>query len=292
MLRDMGSISTDYPFDPDASALHHIIDWGWMWVLRFDNGVTSAGFSLQNHQYPLDTSISVEDEWAALLSTYPTIGEIFQGSRAVRELTRTGPMQRRLTRSAGRLEGATGTSPLAGGWAILPQGAAFVDPWLSPGISQSLICVARLARILGQSDGSILVDGLDDYERRMFAEADVVDDITSACMACFDQFQAMTAVSMLYFVAAIYVEESLRGRVASVTPVDGETLDRLGFLLAHENGYRKIVRKVCSQARNGDSAERIINTVGALLGDYDLVDLCDPARPNMHPYREFAGRPS
>jgi FADH2 O2-dependent halogenase len=27
----------------DDAALHHVFDGGWVWVLRFNNGITSAG---------------------------------------------------------------------------------------------------------------------------------------------------------------------------------------------------------------------------------------------------------
>src|SRR5690349_6312334 len=35
------------PYRPDDAALHHVFDGGWMWVLRFNNGITSAGFALE-----------------------------------------------------------------------------------------------------------------------------------------------------------------------------------------------------------------------------------------------------
>ena len=34
------------PYVDDWAAVHHLIDEGWMYSLRFDDGVTSAGFSL------------------------------------------------------------------------------------------------------------------------------------------------------------------------------------------------------------------------------------------------------
>ncbi|MBO0798507.1 MAG: FAD-dependent oxidoreductase, partial [Blastocatellia bacterium] len=36
------------PYPPDDSAVHHVFDGGWMWVLRFNNGVTSAGIAVSN----------------------------------------------------------------------------------------------------------------------------------------------------------------------------------------------------------------------------------------------------
>ena len=34
------------PYPIDDAALHHVFDGGWMWVLRFGNGVTSAGIAV------------------------------------------------------------------------------------------------------------------------------------------------------------------------------------------------------------------------------------------------------
>src|SRR5206468_10436484 len=34
------------PYPDDWAAVHHLIDEGWMYSLRFDHGVTSAGFLL------------------------------------------------------------------------------------------------------------------------------------------------------------------------------------------------------------------------------------------------------
>src|SRR5436190_1849693 len=35
-----------HPYPPDDAALHHVFPGGWMWVLRFNNGITSAGAAL------------------------------------------------------------------------------------------------------------------------------------------------------------------------------------------------------------------------------------------------------
>ncbi|HSS44778.1 MAG TPA: FAD-dependent oxidoreductase, partial [Thermoanaerobaculia bacterium] len=34
------------PFPVDAAAVHHVFDGGWIWVLRFNNGITSAGVAV------------------------------------------------------------------------------------------------------------------------------------------------------------------------------------------------------------------------------------------------------
>ena len=45
-VRDVAQGLPDGPYPDDWAAVHHLIDEGWMYSLRFDDGVTSAGFSL------------------------------------------------------------------------------------------------------------------------------------------------------------------------------------------------------------------------------------------------------
>ena len=56
------------PYPDDWAAVHHIIDEGWMYSLRFDDGVTSAGFVLTPRG--ADVARAARDgatKWAALL---------------------------------------------------------------------------------------------------------------------------------------------------------------------------------------------------------------------------------
>ena len=53
------------PFSADDAAQHHLIDHGWMWMLRFNQGVTSVGYTTLSHQ-PLP-------ELESLKSRYPSI---------------------------------------------------------------------------------------------------------------------------------------------------------------------------------------------------------------------------
>ncbi|MFM8222325.1 MAG: hypothetical protein ACKOJF_25745, partial [Planctomycetaceae bacterium] len=61
-----GHSQAPHPFPCDAAALHHVIDGGWMYVLRFNNGITSAGFLLDTRQHP-DRGDSPDEEWRRLL---------------------------------------------------------------------------------------------------------------------------------------------------------------------------------------------------------------------------------
>jgi FADH2 O2-dependent halogenase len=258
--------TAQHPFPCDAAALHHIIDHGWMWVLRFDNGITSAGFSLDPDVYPLNADEAPDAEWGRLLDRYPSLHHQFAAAKRIRPWARTGRLQRRLTRAAGP------------DWALLPHAAGFLDAWLSPGIAQTLFAVERLGRILAE-DGRTAQRKrrLAEYGESVLRELAWVDDITGTCFACFDRFEVMVTVSMLYFVAAIYCEERERAGQASADAA---------FLLADDDRYRAIAARVVREAPSvpAAAAASFAAEFRAAVQPYVRAGLCDPARRNMYPY--------
>jgi FADH2 O2-dependent halogenase len=258
--------SAGHPFPCDAAALHQIIDGGWMWVLRFDSGVTSAGFSLDPEVHPIRPGDSPEAEWERLLGAYPSLARQFAAAEPVRPFVRTGRLQRRLTRAAGA------------DWALLPHAAGFLDAWLSPGIAQTLFAVNRLGRILAEDwRGPRRERRLAEYGAAVLRELAWVDEITGTCFACFDRFDVLAAVSMLYFVAAIYCEE--RERAGQAEPDEA-------FLLADDAAYREAAATACREAPRVSAAEAggFAAGVGRALAPYNRAGLCDPRRRNLYPY--------
>jgi FADH2 O2-dependent halogenase len=259
------AFNADHPFLCDAAALHQIIDGGWMWVLRFENGITSAGFSLDPDVHPVRSDETAEQEWRRLLETYPSLARQFARAEPVRPFTRTGRLQRRFTQAAGP------------DWALLPHTAGFLDAWLSPGIAQTLFAVNRLARALEGWRTSHFAARLAEYDRLVLRELEWVDEITGTCFACMDRFPVMAVASMLYFTAAIYCEE--RERRGEASPHDA-------FLLADHDEYRAIAAKLFRTARTLPAADahRFLLEARAMLEPYNSCGLLDPSRNNMYPY--------
>jgi FADH2 O2-dependent halogenase len=265
LLADTGATAR-HPFPCDAAALHHIIDHGWMWVLRFDNGITSAGFSLDPDVYPLRPEETPQAEWDRLLQAYPSLHRQFASAERVQPWVRTGRLQRRLTQAAGA------------DWALLPHAAGFLDAWLSPGIAQTLYAVDRLGRILAEDGRSPRRERrLAEYGQSVLEELAWVDQITGTCFACFDRFEVLATVSMLYFVAAIWCEE--RERAGRADP-------DAAFLLADDPHYRAIAADVCRRAPAlpADAAKEFAAEFGRAVAAYNVAGLCDPGRCNMYPY--------
>ena len=133
---DEGTPRERPPYAMDDAALHHVFDGGWMWVLRFGNGVTSAGIAVTDD---LASELGLPDgapAWHRFLSRYPSIAAQFADAQPTREFTWMPTLSWRAARASGP------------GWAMLPSAAAFVDPLFSTGIPLTLLGIERLARIL------------------------------------------------------------------------------------------------------------------------------------------------
>ena len=107
-----------------------------MYSLRFDDGITSAGFLLTPRGL---SSLALPDHadaatvWQTLVARYPTLATIFAESSPVMPIAFRPLIQHRLTRATGER------------WLLMPHAYAFVDPLFSTGIAWSLRAVERLA---------------------------------------------------------------------------------------------------------------------------------------------------
>ena len=191
-----GGCVADHPYPCDDAAIHHVFDGGWMWVLRFENGVTSAGFSLNPDRFPRELAGSPESEWSAIMARLPAVAEQFQRAKPIVPWRQTGRIQRRLARSAGP------------NWVTLPNTAAFHDPFHSTGNTFTLIGIDRLMDILERCwRRPELVAELRHYDALVQAETEFVDLVVSGSFAGFREFERMIAMSMFYFATSIWSEE-------------------------------------------------------------------------------------
>jgi FADH2 O2-dependent halogenase len=240
------------PYPIDAAALHHVFDEGWMWVLRFGNGVTSAGVAVTD-ALAADLRLSDgEPAWTRLLARYPSIAAQFADARAIREFTWMPHVPYRASRAAGA------------GWAMLPSAAGFVDPLFSTGMPLTLLGVERLAAILeagapGRPAGADADRRLREYEQITLAEADHTARFVAGCYAAFPRFQDFTAGSMFYFAAASYSEMARRlGRPTR------------GFLCMDDAEYAAAMARLSP------------DEVAGAIDRFNVAGLCDPAKRNWY----------
>ncbi|HEY2379242.1 MAG TPA: tryptophan 7-halogenase [Gemmatimonadaceae bacterium] len=189
------------PYVDDWAAVHHVIDEGWMYSLRFDHGTTSAGFLLSPRGMGTLETRDGETLWRALLARYPTIAALFGDARALMPMAFRPLIQHRLTRAAGAR------------WALMPHAFAFVDPLFSTGIAWSLRAVERLGglfEVAKRSAGMPDATALARYESLLAAEADQIDRLVAGAYESMAHFELFTAQAMLYFAAVSYAEVSQR----------------------------------------------------------------------------------
>jgi FADH2 O2-dependent halogenase len=202
-VRFIGDAGVEFPSGPypdDWAAVHHLIDEGWMYSLRFDHGVTSAGFSLTPRGIAALAprgEINAAELWRTLLDRYPTIGALFADARPVMPIAYRDLIQHRLTCSAGER------------WVMLPHAYAFVDPLFSTGIAWSLRAVERLALCF---EGRRLpnAEQLGRYDALLAAEADQIDRVVAGAYEAMAHFDLFAAHAMLYFSTVSFAETRQR----------------------------------------------------------------------------------
>jgi len=187
------------PYPLDDAALHHVFDGGWMWVLRFGNGVTSAGVAVTDAVAESLALSDGEPAWHRFLERYPSIGEQFADAKAIMPFVYAPRLAYRAAKSAGP------------GWVMLPSAAAFIDPLFSTGIPLTLLGIERLGRILSESWSSGDLDArLQEYSRVTRFESDATADLISGSYAGMRDFPLFAALSMFYFTAASFSEMARR----------------------------------------------------------------------------------
>jgi FADH2 O2-dependent halogenase len=243
------------PYPMDDAALHHVFDDGWMWVLRFGNGVTSAGIAVTES---LANDLRLADgapAWDRFLARYPSIAAQFAGATPTREFTWMPRVSYRAATAAGD------------GWSMLPSAAAFIDPLFSTGIPLTLLGIERLGDAL-ETRG--LTPAL--YGEVTVAEADHTARFIAGCYAAFPRFDAFTAYSMFYFAAASFAEMQRR-----LTPERASG----GFLRAADADYVSAIRDL-SPAMQPPAPDFFARITDATAG-INIAGLCNPARQNWYP---------
>ncbi len=271
-----GGRTEDHPFPCDEAAVHHVLEEGWIWEFRFNDGRTSVGLVLDAEKYPPEPDLPPDREWRRHLRRYPYLGARFVGAQRADppgRIVRSGQLQRLVRRSAGP------------GWALLPFTAGFVDPLHSTGIAHTMSGIERLVGILETHGTSPPPEALDRYSRELEVELRFIDDLVGACYRALPSFRAWVASTKLYFAAATSYE---RRRLA----VRGRPRNALGFLCARDDGLRNVAREACERLASWppsgpppeEAVARYEGFIEEALRPYDEVGLFDPAVPRMYPH--------
>jgi FADH2 O2-dependent halogenase len=264
VLLECGGRIDDHPYHCDHAALHHVLDEGWIWVLRFNNGVTSAGIMYDGERRPADRDANPEAEWESLLRRYSSLGRQFARAHPVRPFTRTGRLQRQARRVAGD------------DWAMLAHAAYFLDALFSSGNAHSLLTIERLARAFAGHWGKpSLKTELAAYQAALLREVDFLDRLVHGCYRVFDRFDLLAPFTMYYFAGAIRSEEQRQQGLAG---------ERDEFLFSHHPPFREAFERGYERLLAGPPAAEYERQVARDIAPYNRAGLCDPGKRNMYPY--------
>lgn len=279
MIGDMFPNLPAGPYADDWAAVHHIIDEGWMYSLRFDDGVTSAGFLLTPSGVASvrRAGDDARGMWRELLIRYPTLQAAFGEATPLMPITYRSEIQHRLARAAGER------------WVLMPHAFAFVDPLFSTGIAWSLRAVERLALAFEAASSGRRIPDLDfveRYDRTVAAEADQIDLVVAGAYEAMAHFDLFAAQAMLYFIAVSFAEASQRlvpddsgcwsGFLGVGDPV-------LGKLPAQSLARLKRIAGGEGSSGTARQREEFADWIAAAAAPRNVAGLADGRRGNLYP---------
>ena len=271
----LGGRAEDHTFDCDDAALHQVLDGGWMWILPFNNGVTSAGFMLDCDRWPLDAAISPEEEWHKTLFQYPSLAEQFAAAQLVAPeggLRRSGRVQRRVERAAGP------------NWAMLPLAAYTLDAMFSTGNAHTLYGIERIVGALERHwRRPELAIELERHDEILQSEISLVDQLVHGCYLCFGRFELFARYAMHYFAAAT-LSESRRCEMGAACPDAFLQATNANFRAVLERSHDRLSRIVAGGPIDQRTIDEFGREVADSLAPFNIAGLCDPAKRNMYPY--------
>lgn len=254
------------PYPPDDAALHHVFPGGWIWVLRFNNGITSAGAALTD---ALATDIGAAEgapAWDRLLDRLPSVREQFRDSRATRPFIHA-------PRIAFRCRDVVGSH-----WALLPSAAGVIDPLLSTGFPLTLLGIGRIVDVLETTaSGAARQAALEAYAHTTQTELDVTEQLVAALYACMDDPALFRQLSLLYFAAASYSETVRRLNRPHLAP---------GFLLHAHPVFGAELRGCAAMAATrpaGAARAALFERIDRAIEPFDTAGLLDRTRHGWYP---------
>ncbi len=258
------------PFPIDAAALHHVFDGGWIWVLRFNNGVTSAGAAVTDAVAARLRLADGAPAWERLLAELPAVRDQFADAPAVLPFVHA-------PRLAFRSAAVCGPR-----WALLPSAAGVIDPLLSTGFPLTLLGIGRLADVLERvwDEPAVEMEApLAAYARQTLRELDTTERLVAALYASMTDFELFKRLSLLYFAAASFTETARRLNRPERAP---------GFLLRDHETFGPESASCAEEALGrpvGESRRRLLERIDRAIVPFDVAGLGDRARRDWYPVR-------
>lgn len=256
------------PYPIDDAAVHHIFDGGWIWVLQFNNGITSAGVAATEKLADRLLFADGAPAWQRLLNSIPVLKQQFNTSNNERPFTHV----KSLSFLSETMHSAR--------WTLLPSAAGFIDPLLSTGFPLTLLGISRLASIIESDWGSLHFQ----YSVRTYATQTMNELLTTAKLisslyANMNNFSVFSALTLLYFAAASFSEAAHRLKKTQLAS---------SFLLQNDATFGTSYNKLLERAlhlRNNEDSVQLINDILHAIEPIDVAGLCNRQQRNWYPVK-------
>ena len=293
------------PYPVDDAAVHHVFPGGWIWILRFNNGLTSAGAAVTDR---LAADLRLGEggpAWTRLLDRLPSVRDQFAGAVPTFPLVHSPRIGFRVRQVVGP------------NWALLPSAAGVIDPLLSTGFALTLLGIQRLTDAmagigpadpgpppglgpasarplpglfpasagpgpgLGPASAGVR-PGLVEYGRHTQAELDATEQLVAALYASMADFEVFKRLTLLYFAAASYSEAVRRLGHPERAP---------GFLLHGDRRFGPALRHCVASVltmpdASGDprgARQRLFDEIDRAIEPFDTAGLRDRSRRDWYP---------
>ncbi len=257
---------SDLPYPVDDAAVHHIFDGGWIWILRFRSGITSAGVAAVDSLAGRLQFSEGAPAWDRLLQCLPTVRDQFAAATADRPFTYAPRLAFRSGVAAGKR------------WALLPSAAGFVDPLLSTGFPLVLLGVTRLAGIVEEHwDSNRFNAELAAYAKQTDDELLATARLIGSLYASMDNFPLFVSLSLLYFATASFAEAARRL---------GKPHLASSFLLHDHPSLKEQLADLTKRAgsvRGKYDTERLNEDLLRAIEPFNIAGLGQPERRNWYP---------
>lgn len=254
------------PYPVDDAAVHHVFDHGWIWVLQFNNGMTSAGIAATDELTKKLKLTEGAEAWRRILRSVPALEAQFAEAKAERPFTHIPRLGFRSASIAGDR------------WALLPSAAGFVDPLLSTGFPLTLLGVARLAEIFEHDWGSPrFVSRLQTYAAQTEGELLATARLIASLYANMSNFPVFVSLSLLYFAAVSFSETARRL---------GKPHLASSFLLHDHPHFGPACVQLFERAKyvsTGQESDELAQDILQAIEPFNVAGLGDPRRRNWYP---------
>ena len=245
------------PYPVNDAAVHHLFDGGWIWVLQFNNGVTSAGVAATEEVAKNLRLAEGAPAWHRLIARIPELQRQFAHAEPLYSFRYIPKLPFR----SGQITGER--------WALLPSAAGFVDPLLSTGFPLTLFGIERLAKLIETGslhDHAALSAYAEQTDQDLLATA----HLTAALYSSMNDFETFTARTMLYFAAASYSESARRLGNPHLAP---------GFLLRDHPVFGPRIRELAAKQPDAHLAREIQDGIQP----FNVAGLSNPKLHNWYP---------